>query len=133
MVKKMAGRPEVIRKDARREKIADEFRRVDMPRKIQIVEIVGIEIAFVRSSIGDQKKQHYGRKQERRQPAARKRGADHEPFMIRGRAVWKPALHYKEPGQIAPGHKVPMSNVNTAEARVPGFWSSLREAVVGSH
>jgi putative MATE family efflux protein len=25
-----------------------------------------------------------------------------------------------------------MSNVNTAEARVPGFWSSLREAVVGS-
>ncbi|HEY6392187.1 MAG TPA: MATE family efflux transporter, partial [Bryobacteraceae bacterium] len=26
-----------------------------------------------------------------------------------------------------------MSNVNVAEARVPGFWSSLREAVVGSH
>src|SRR3981081_4812615 len=25
-----------------------------------------------------------------------------------------------------------MSNVNTAEARVPGFWSSLRAAVVGS-
>ena len=25
-----------------------------------------------------------------------------------------------------------MSNVNAAEARVPGFWSSLREAVVGS-
>src|SRR5258708_1696960 len=84
MIKEMARRAEVIRKDARREKIADEFGRLNVLREIQIVEIVGIEVAFVRSSIGDQKKQHDGCKQERRQPEAGKRGADHELSMIRG-------------------------------------------------
>ncbi len=89
MIKEMAGRPEIIRKNARGENIADEFGCLNVLREIQIVEIVGIEVAFVRSSIGDQKKQHDGRKQERRQPAASHWGADHELSMIRGRAAWK--------------------------------------------
>ncbi len=53
MIKEMTRRPEVIREDARGEEVADEFGRVDMLREVQIVEIVGIEVAFVRCSIGD--------------------------------------------------------------------------------